>query len=215
MQHSKFLTAGLGLALVNGMDTLVVNPSWLQSHTCMQVHLCMAQGTPAHEWLSAGKEQCHPLQGTLGNVITGGEAASGIQWSEAIDTAKKPYYAQEASSTAPSCLTLQEIPAPKWQSLLNEPSWCTWFFVQRCVRINVPCERWCLTENDLFTQAAPAVSLTSAFPAPLSEMFAHGVSDWWVERLALPGFPMGVWRVLPLTDSFFSSGVKISLIIRT
>lgn len=37
------------------------------------------------------------------------------------------------------------------------------------------------------------MSLTSAFPVPLPEMFAHGVSDWWVERLALPGFPMGVY----------------------
>ena len=103
MQHSEFLTAGLALALVNRMDTLVVNPSWLQSHTCVQVHLCMAQGTPAHEWFSAGKEHCHPLQRTLGNVwrhvMTGGEAASGIQWLEAIRSDK-------IRSVAQSCPTL-------------------------------------------------------------------------------------------------------------
>ena len=103
MQHSEFLTAGLALAFVNRMDTLVVNPSWLQSHTCVQVHLCMAQGTPAHEWFSAGKEHCHPLQRTLGNVwrhvMTGGEAASGIQWLEAIRSDK-------IRSVAQSCPTL-------------------------------------------------------------------------------------------------------------
>lgn len=116
---------------------------------------------------------------------------------EAIDTAKKPFYAQEAFSTCP------HLPHPTRNTsskmaitlLLNEPSWCTWFCVQRCVRINVPANetRQCLTENDLCTQAAPAVSLTSAFPVPLLGMFAHGVSDWWVDALHSQVFPWNVY----------------------
>lgn len=200
------------------MDTLVVNTSWLQSLTCMQVHLCMAQGGSAHEWFSVGREHCHPLQGTSGNVwrhvMTAGEAASGIPWLEVIDT-PKVLLCRGDLLHRPTCLTQQETPAPKWQSHYCWTLLVWWFWVQCCVCINVPCEHSCIIENCLLTQAAPAVSLTQCFQLhSLTCLLMEWVTGGWI-AVHSHVFPWVRMRVLPLIDSFFNSGVKISLIIRT
>ena len=57
------------------------------------------------------------------------------------------------------------------------------------------CAMWTLMYN---RELSPYTSCTSSephsvFPAALSDMFAHGVSDWWVDRCALPCFPMGAY----------------------
>lgn len=178
------------------MDTLVVNTSWLQSLTCVQVHLCMARGGSAHEWFSVGRELCHPLQGTSGNVwrhvMTAGEAASGIPWLEVIDSPKvllcrgdllhRPHLPHPTRNTSSKMAI---------SLLLNPPG----VMILGAVLCLHKCAMWTLMYN---RELSPYTSCTSsephsAFPAALSDMFARGVSNWWVDHFALPGFPMGAY----------------------